>query len=246
MKKLISAATVILFSGFGAQAQSDVLAGIYFDKPANNMELTAWVQGNSDRPVHKEQLEKANIISDFVEGYPTQWIDQYVLVEILTTNNGTKMRATGTNQQLTAVQKHILTSADLASDIQVKVKYKSVNAVSNEESTRDITINMTVLPETQAAYIGGTTQMTSYFKENLIGKIPASTAATLNNADVVFTVNANGEVENARIQKTSGDKNTDTMMLEAVNKMPKWKPAENAKGIKVKQEFRLTVGKNGC
>ena len=34
--------------------------------------------------------------------------------------------------------------------------------------------------------------------------------------------------------------------METINKMPKWKPAENANGLKMKQEFEFSVGIPGC
>jgi TonB family protein len=63
---------------------------------------------------------------------------------------------------------------------------------------------------------------------------------------VLFTVSEAGEIVNTKISKTSGDAKTDKLMIEAINKMPKWKPAENAKGIKVAQEFEFGVGRGGC
>ena len=35
---------------------------------------------------------------------------------------------------------------------------------------------------------------------------------------------------------------TDKLLLEVINGMPKWKPAENAKGVKVKQDFEFIGG----
>jgi len=50
-----------------------------------------------------------------------------------------------------------------------------------------------------------------------------------------------------QLSKTSGDQKTDKLLLKAINKMPKWKPAENSDGIKVKQEFEFSVGNcGGC
>jgi TonB family protein len=63
---------------------------------------------------------------------------------------------------------------------------------------------------------------------------------------VEFTVNEDCEIANAQISKTSGDQETDELLLNVINQMPKWKPAENAKGRKVKQEFEFSVGNVGC
>ena len=62
----------------------------------------------------------------------------------------------------------------------------------------------------------------------------------------MFTVNEEGEIVNAKISQTSGDSKTDKLFVEAINKMPKWKPAQNSKGVKVKQEFIFNLSGGGC
>lgn len=88
--------------------------------------------------------------------------------------------------------------------------------------------------------------MTQYLRENAINKIPETTSKQLQQALVGFTVNEKGAIANVQISKTSGDPNTDKLLLEAINKMPKWRPAEDSKGVKVKQEFEFSVGNVGC
>ncbi|MFT4667667.1 MAG: hypothetical protein ACI9XB_004640 [Gammaproteobacteria bacterium] len=41
---------------------------------------------------------------------------------------------------------------------------------------------------------------------------------------------------------SSIDENVNELLLETIQNMPCWKPAEYANGLKVKQEFVLTVG----
>ena len=62
----------------------------------------------------------------------------------------------------------------------------------------------------------------------------------------MFTVNEEGDVVDAKISKTSGDLLTDKLIVEGISKMPKWKPAKNSKGEKVKQDFIFNVGNGGC
>ena len=101
---------------------------------------------------------------------------------------------------------------------------------------------ITVVPEIEAEYIGGYQELIKYLKVNVIDKIsePSVTAIRFQppfqSAKVIFTVNEEGKIVNATISKTSGDAKTDKILPDAINKMPKWKPA-NEKGIKVKQEF---------
>ena len=63
---------------------------------------------------------------------------------------------------------------------------------------------------------------------------------------VIFAINEAGEIVNAKISRSSGDSKTDKLLLETIYKMPKWKPAKNSKGIKVKQIFEFSVGNRGC
>jgi TonB family protein len=62
---------------------------------------------------------------------------------------------------------------------------------------------------------------------------------------VKFTVNEEGGIMNPKMLRTSRDSKADKLVLEAISKMPKWKPAQNSKGVKVKQEFTVPFG-GGC
>lgn len=215
------------------------------------------VRGKYLRPVKKEKLNEARYISDLIPGYPTNWIIQYVSVEILATCNGNTVKAESTNNTLSTIQKSILNSADLASDIVIKVVYKYKNAATDIIENYRMNTMVTVVPETEAQYIGGYQALKKYLQENGINKIiePDRIEKLLTGnlflppakpAVVFFTVNEQGEIVNAKISNTSGNAKTDKILLEAINKMPTWKPAENEKGKKVKQEFKFTVGKGGC
>ena len=50
------------------------------------------------------------------------------------------------------------------------------------------------------------------------------------------------------VSKSSGDAATDKLLLKAITKMPKWKPAETTDGTKVKQAFEFSVNNDtpGC
>ena len=215
------------------------------------------VRGRYQRPVKKEKLNEARFISDFLPGYPTKWITEYISVEILATSNGNTTKAVSANNILSTAQKNILKTAELASDIIIKVHYKNKNAVTSKIESNRMNIKVTVVPEIEAEYIGGYQELKKYLKVNAIDKISepsmfvrVATAIRyqppFKSAKVIFTVNEEGKIVNAIISNTSGDAKTDKILTDAINKMPKWKPAENEKGIKVKQEFEFSVGKDGC
>jgi TonB family protein len=211
-----------------------------------SQDLSYEVRGKYSRPVLKENLHEANLLSDFITGYPTNWITDYISVEILATSDGKTIKALSSNQTLNSEQKDILNNADLGTDIVVNVLYKFKNSATDNIENNTMNVSLTVVPEVEAQYIGGKEQLKKYLKENVISKISETTPQQFQEGKVIFTVNEEGEIANAQISKTSGDTKTDKLLIELITKMPKWKPAETSKGVKVKQEFAFSVGKAGC
>ncbi len=200
-------------------------------------------------PIKKEKLDEAKVMGDIIPGYPTNWIEGYVSVNISGTCDGKMISAKGTNEKLTAEQKNILNTADLGTNISVNIEYKTKNAISNAIELSTMHYRTTYAPDVQAEYVSGKEQMTDYLKENIITKVPEAINKQMTRAIVKFTVNESGEINNAEIGKTSGDAKTDKLLLEAINNMPKWKPAQNSNGTKVKQDFEFILGSNyivGC
>jgi TonB family protein len=209
-------------------------------------DLNYEVHGKYIHPIKKEALVKAQSMSDLIPYYPSGWIAAYISTDIKTTKNGTPEMAAGINDQLSTEQKQILSSADLGSDVIITIKYKSKNQVTGNIDTGRSNYSATIIPETEAEYPGGNQQMTQYLKENAINKISESTSKQLQQALVGFTVNEKGAIANAQIIKTTGDPETDKLLLKVINNMPKWSPAEDLKGRKVEQEFEFSVGMGGC
>lgn len=171
-------------------------------------------------------------------------------VEISATSNGKTLTAQNTSDKLTAEQKNILTTADLGSDIRIKIQFKYKNQADDNFGSRsgikEGVSTVTVVPETEAEYPGGYKKITEYFIENVVNKIAApSTSQKIQNAVVRFTVNEEGKIVDAKITSTSTDPYIDKLLLDATVKMPKWKPAENSKGVRVKQEFVIPFGGGG-
>jgi TonB family protein len=178
-------------------------------------------------------------------------IIDYVSVEILATCNSKVLTSQSTSDKLTPEQKNILNAADLGSDISIKIKFKYKNQAKDSLGSSKIIegkLAVTVVPETEAEFPGGFKQITEYLMKNVINKITeASTSEKIRQAIVKFTVNEEGQVVDAKILRTSTDPKIDDLLLNAINKMPKWVPAKNSKGIKVKQEFSIPFGSDsGC
>ena len=207
-------------------------------------ELSFDVQPTYTRSVLMAALNTAETLKDFCTGYPSEWMDNYVSVEISTSKNGKTIKADGINEILTREQSSLLKSAELGDDITVYVVYKNKNAVTNFMDMRTMNFTMTVTPEVEAQYVGGNEKLKKYMKENVLDKLEGKEVQATR---VHFTVNEKGMIVNAFITESSDDPNINELLLSVVNKMPNWKPAQNVKGVKVKQSFVLSVGNMaGC
>jgi TonB family protein len=204
------------------------------------------VHGKYRRGIHKETLKT---LADLISGYPSNWISAYTSVEIKGTSGGKTISYTSTDDLLTNEQHLLLSSADLCSDVVINVKYTYTDGLSGKVENNQIHVTLTLIPDVEATYLGGEEEMNAFIKQNAISKIPESTSKKITGAIVKFTVNENGEVGNVQLTRTTGDTTTDALLIETLNKMPKWKPAENADGTKVKQDFEFSLNgarSGGC
>jgi hypothetical protein len=175
----------------------------------------------------------------------------YLAIEIVTTNNGKLTTYKSTSDKLTKEQKSALMNADLGSAVQIKIKFKLKN---KDYNTDDIykkimegQYSITIVPAMEAEFPGGFKQISAYLNDNFLNKITQKgNTDKIRQTSLKFTINEEGKVVNSKIFNTSSDIKIDQLLLEAINKMPKWKPAKNSKGIKVKQEFIIPFGGGGC
>ena len=251
MKKTTLILPIALFLQLSIFAQDDTNNNKWYTEgvSTNNnftQELYYEVRGNYAHSIIKEKLNEAKLINDIIPGYPENWINQYISVEILATRNGNSMKAKGLNKVLNPDQKNILNSTELGNKIEIIVNYKSKNPATDKIENYMINFSVMVIPEIEAEYVGGYQQLAKYIKENIVNNITDKTPQQYQSGVVLFTIDEKGEITNTRISKSSGDLNTDKFLIKSVNNMPKWKPAENSLGIKVKQEFLFSFGNRGC
>ena len=178
-------------------------------------------------------------------------IMEYVSIEISTMCNGKIVSSQNKNNTLTTEQKNNLMIADLGADITIKIKFKykyqTLEFPDDANKIYEAKYTVTIVPETEALYPGGFKQFSNYINENVINKTNRQlTFRKFQQLIAKFTITEEGKIINAKITNSSADLKTDKLLLDAINKMPKWKPAENAKGTKVKQEFVLPLGGSGC
>lgn len=251
MKKFSFLSATVLFLGLAAYAQDGTNSKKWYlaenmPAPGSYQDLKYEVRGRYSRPVKQEALNEAKYLSNFIPGYPVNWIADYVSTEILATCNGKAMKAAGVNNTLSTEQKNMLNTVDIGTEIVVNVKYKYKNPVTDNIEDYQAHITMMVVPETEAEYIGGYQQLINYLKSSVVAKLPESSRKQFQGGIVTFTINEAGEATNTKISRTSGDAKADKVLIDIINQMPKWKPAENSKWIKVKQDFELSIGGGGC
>jgi TonB family protein len=185
-------------------------------------------------------------MGDIIPDYPSSWIKSYISVEISSTFEGKTVVAKGVNDTLSSEQISMLKTASLGTDLMISIRYSYLNSFTNKIAESQMKYSTTVVPEVQAEFPEGKEQLSQYIRENAINRISDKDSKEIDLAVVSFTVDPNGRIADAHITKTSGDPKVDKLLLKTVNDMPSWKPAENANGIKVGQQFELAVGNTGC
>ncbi len=203
------------------------------------------VHGAYSNPVKKDIFYTATSMADIIPDYPASWIMRYDSLEIVVARNGKVLKAKSTNELLSLEQKQLLSSLSLGNDISINIDYQYKNILTDNTEIGTMNYSATVIPEIEAEYIGGETALKEYLKENAINKIPVIDPKQPIEATIKFTINEEGKAMNAYIMKLSEDPKTDKLLLNAINKMPKWRPAENSKGIRVKQDFVFIVSNRG-
>lgn len=223
--------SLFLLNGF-SQNPRDVFAGRYIP------------------PISAETLNRATVISDVIPNCPEHWdeIIDIVSVKILAICDGEAKLAEGKTEKVNLEQYDILNRADLGTEIsiQIEFKWKDVNSsvADNGKIQKMNEFRVAVVPETEAQFPGGTKELKKYLENNISSKVPkpSKEKPLVPGATAVFTVDENGVVSDVKIiSKASSDPEVDKLLLEGLSKMPKWIPAQNAKGEKVKQEFKCGI-----
>lgn len=229
-------------------------------------------EGRFAPTVKKEKLQKAVFLGDIsselwehislpakeyyefnkrckTEGYYNyHTIIDYVSVDISTIRNNKRITARSTSNRLTPEQKEILNAVDFGADIDIEISFKY--KIDLDDTVTDIIrkgkVTVIALPAYEAEFIDNK-DFAGYITERVISVIKQTDAGEkVRQAIVKFTVDENGNIVNAGIFETSTDKRVDTLLLDIIRGMPKWKSAKNEKGIKVKQQFKIPFGSGGC
>ena len=131
--------------------------------------------------------------------------------------------------------------ADRGSDIAVTVRYLPDNSLKNN-AVKQYDFKVTVLPDKNARYAEGAEQLSQYLQKNSIENIDAASFTGYDLTAIKFTITEQGRITDIQVALPSKDAKIDEMLVKSISKMPNWKPAAFSTGLKVKQDFVLTVG----
>ena len=208
--------------------------------------LNYLVRGANNRTITKSKINKVKTLEDIIEHFPSNWISEYISVEIERATQNIKLKEIGKNIKLTPKQQELFNNTKIGDDLIIKVLYKSNGSLEKEAQVKEINVTMTVVPEVEAKFKAGNEKLTQYFEENSKSEILNWKFSPMQNAAASFIINEKGEAENVKITKTTGIITVDRAIIELLYKMPKWNPAKNNKGELVQQEFEFSIGEVGC
>ena len=191
--------------------------------------------------IKENKLDKINTLTDLDKRYPTSWVRKYISVEISAYKNGTQTKALGISDVLTQEQKELIRLADRSSDIAVSVMYLPENTLKNN-TAKQYDFEVTIMPDKNAIYSEGAEQLIQYLQKNSIVNIEAGSFTGYDLTAIKFTITEQGHITDIQVAMPSKDTKIDEMLVAAISKMPSWKPAEFSNGLKVKQNFVLTIG----
>ena len=123
------------------------------------------VRGRYHKAITQKELRRANSLSDIIEHFPANWIDEYNEVVIESTQENQPILASGKNERLNAQQKSILKRADLESYLCVDVHYNAANSVTNKLEPRVMHKVIRVIPDQEASYKAGNEALIQYIKD---------------------------------------------------------------------------------
>ena len=191
--------------------------------------------------IQENKLDKINTLTDLDKRYPTSWVREYISVEISAFRNGIQTKVSGMSDVLNQEQKELIRLADRNTDIAVSVMYLPENSLKNN-TVKQYDFKGTIMPDKNAIYGEGTAQLLQYLQKNSIANIEAGSFTGYDLTAIEFTITEQGLVTDIQVVLPSKDTKIDEMLVAAISKMPSWKPAEFANGLKVKQNFVLTIG----
>ena len=178
--------------------------------------------------IKKETVNTANKMSDIIPFYPSDWISDYVSVELVYIKDGVSKIFIGKNEVLTQEQKNVLKTAAIGEDIAINIKYRSKNAVNGKDEISSMHYETEITPNLDAQFEPKNTENAKhdgsdgrtalYVKENITNKIPDAVKKEIKETSIRFTVNEEGNVIVPKVYKSCGNKSIDDLVLNAISR----------------------------
>ncbi len=191
--------------------------------------------------IKENKLDQICTLTDLHKKYPTSWVRKYISVEISVLKNGITTKARGNSDDLNLEQKELIRLADRNSDISVSIKYLPENTLKNN-TVQELDFKVSIIPEKDAFYSDGAEKLNKFLQKNIISNIKAGSFTGYDLTALKFTITEQGRISDIQVSMPSKDAKIDEMLIAAISKMPSWKPAVFSNGLKVKQDFVLTIG----
>ena len=200
-------------------------------------------------PIKKTEVDAARTLSDFLDSETMASIVSLQSVNVVLVENGpqTDVFENGTTATLTDGQLQLLQSFDYSTNFMIRADYRKKNGNTGILISDYRNPYLTVVPEQQAIYSYGKEALLRYLREEskAIGAIVKPD--NLKAARLSFRVTRQGTVEVIELERSSGYPEIDQKMIESISNLSGfWKPAKNAAGKEVDQEFVLSFGARGC
>ncbi|MGV3631643.1 MAG: energy transducer TonB [Bacteroidota bacterium] len=96
----------------------------------------------------------------------------------------------------------------------------------------------TLIPVTEASYVGGPEAMQDYLNKNLV--IPKDKKNVEGKVYVEFMIDKEGKIKESKVLRGL-DPKLDQIALSAVNGMPAWNPARDASGAPMSSKMVLPI-----
>ncbi len=193
--------------------------------------------------ISKSKLANAKSIADLNKHYKADWVSEYKSVIITACIDGVTMKEEGKDDVLTSDQMKLMANADAGTDISISTVYLPDNNLKSND-IHEMGFTFMVNPELNAEFPGGENELNAYIDKNVKEKLVDLDLRPYQLAVVKFTIAKDGSIQNSSIFSSSEDDESDSILLKAVENMPKWKPAQYVDGTLITQEYALTVGDN--
>lgn len=196
-------------------------------------------------PIKVEELQAAETMSHIKAGYPRDWIqdNDYISTSIISMVDGIETGSSiGKAHKLTDDQRKLLARQPVGAEIYVEVNYLSDNAISSDQEKRKVEFSLTVAPEVPAHFPDGRAGIDAYIEEAVMQKLPQHDPADLEMVSMTFVIDEEGRPTDCKMKEPTSLMMVQSLLMNAISKMPDWIPALDSEGNNVAQKFEIQLG----